>query len=104
MRRFLKRFSPGLVPGDVLRKFGVSCVPDGVSPPSDCAPNLTPDHREEASPEGFRIVTLNVQHTVKGKEAGLRGLISQLHFRDVLFLQEVGKLHPDHALHPLCQS
>ena len=49
-------------------------------------------------------MTLNVQHTVKGKEAGLRGLISQLHFPDVLFLQEVGKLHPDHALHPLYQS
>ena len=45
-------------------------------------------------PEGCRIVTLNVQHTVKGKEAGLRGLTSQLHFADVLFLQEVGKLIP----------
>ena len=94
MRRFLKRSSPGLVPGDLLRKF----------PPSDCAPNLAPDHRAEASPEGFRVVTLNVQHTVKGKEAGLRGLITQLHFPDVLFLHEVGKLHPDHSLHPLYQS
>ena len=94
MRRFLKRFSPGLVPGDMLRKFGASCAPDGVSPPSGCAPNSTPDRREEAPPRGFRIVTLNVQHTVKGKEAGLRGLISQLHLPDVLFLQEVGKLIP----------
>ena len=35
---------------------------------------------------------------------GLRGLITQLYFPDVLFLQEVGKLHPDHSLHPQYQT
>ena len=41
MRRFLKRFSAGLVPGDMIRKFGASCVPDGVSPKRLC-PQFNP--------------------------------------------------------------
>ena len=53
MRRFLKRSSPGLVPGDLLRKFGISCVPDEVPPLDDYAPNLASDHREAVPPEGF---------------------------------------------------
>ena len=60
MRWFLKRSSPGLVPGDLLQKFGISCVPDEVPPPDDYAPNLAYDHSEAVPAEGFRVVTLNV--------------------------------------------